>query len=91
VKVHELATNAAKYGALSVPAGSVQMRWSQSPEGQLAIRWIELGGPMVAPPTRKGFGSRVMNTLIEQTGGIIAFDWREDGLCCNVTIPKPQG
>jgi len=91
VTVHELATNAAKYGALSVPGGSVQMSWSQSPDGALAIRWIELGGPMVAPPTRQGFGNRVMNSLIEQTGGTIAFDWREDGLCCNVTIAKPQG
>jgi two-component sensor histidine kinase len=86
VTVHELATNAAKYGALSVPGGIVQMSWSQSPEGPLAIRWIELGGPMVAPPTRRGFGSRVMNSLIEQTGGTIAFDWREDGLCCNITF-----
>jgi PAS domain S-box-containing protein len=91
VIVHELATNAAKYGALSSPGGKVRMTWLQSPEGQLAICWRELGGPMVVPPTRKGFGSRVMNSLIEQTGGRIAFDWRADGLCCILTIPKPQG
>jgi PAS domain S-box-containing protein len=91
VTVHELATNAVKYGALSVPCGSVQMSWSQSPDGELAIRWTELGGPPVAPPTRQGFGSRVMNTLIQQADGTITFDWRKDGLCCTVTIPKPQG
>jgi PAS domain S-box-containing protein len=82
VIVHELATNAAKYGALSVPAGSVQMTWSQSPGGELSIRWIERGGPVVTSPTRQGFGSRVMKSLIQQTGGTIAFDWRKGGLCC---------
>jgi PAS domain S-box-containing protein len=91
VTVHELATNAAKYGALSVPAGSVQMTWSQSHNGELSIRWLERGGPPVVPPTREGFGSRVMNSLIQQIGGTVAFDWRKAGLCCNVTIPKPQG
>jgi two-component sensor histidine kinase len=91
VTVHELATNSAKYGALSLPGGSVRLTWSQSPDGQLAIWWTELGGPPVAPPKRQGFGSRVMKTLIQQTGGTIAFDWRKYGLCCNVTVPKPQG
>jgi PAS domain S-box-containing protein len=91
VTVHELATNAAKYGALSLPGGSVRMTWSQSADGELAVCWRELGGPPVAAPTRNGFGSRVMRSLIQQTGGTIAFDWRKDGLCCNVTIPKPQG
>ena len=91
VIVHELATNAAKYGALSSRGGKVRMTWLQSSEGQLAICWREFGGPLVAPPTRNGFGSRVMKTLIEQTGGTIAFHWREDGLCCNITIPKPEG
>jgi two-component sensor histidine kinase len=47
VTVHELATNAAKYGVLSLPNGRVQMTWSQFPDGQLAIRWTELGGPLV--------------------------------------------
>jgi two-component sensor histidine kinase len=89
--VHELAINAAKYDTLSSPGGKARTTWSQSPEGQLTICWRELGGPMVVPPTRKGFGSRVMNSLIEQTGGTIAFDWREDSLCCKLTIPKPEG
>jgi two-component sensor histidine kinase len=91
VTVHELATNAAKYGALSVPSGTVQMTWSQSPAGELSIRWIERGGPLVTPPTRQGFGSRVMNSLIQQFGGTIVLGWRKAGLCCNITIPKPQG
>jgi two-component sensor histidine kinase len=50
----------------------------------------EFGAPLVVPRTRNGFGSRVMKTLIEQTGGTIAFDWREDGLCCKLIIPKPE-
>jgi two-component sensor histidine kinase len=91
ITVHELATNAAKYGALSLPGGSVRMTWSQSLDGQVAVCWMERGGPPVAPPTRNGFGSRVMKTLIEQAGGTIGFDWREDGPCCNLTIPKPEG
>jgi hypothetical protein len=72
-------------------AAKLRMTWSQSPEGQLAICWREFGGPLVVPPTRNGFSSRVIKTLIEQTGGTIAFDWREDGLCCKLTIPKPEG
>ena len=91
VTVHELATNAAKYGAFSTPRGKMLVAWSRSPEGSITIRWTEADGPLVTPPTRKGFGSRVMNSLIQQIGGTIAFDWRENGLCCDVTVPGPQG
>src|SRR5579863_9431148 len=91
VTVHELATNAAKYGAFSTPAGKMLMAWSRSPQGSITIRWTELGGPRVTPPARKGFGSRVMNSWIEQIGGTIVFDWRENGLRCDVTIPGSQG
>jgi two-component sensor histidine kinase len=90
VTVHELATNAAKYGALSTPGGKLRMAWSLSPEGSITIRWTELDGPIVTAPTRKGFGSRAMNSLIQQIGGTIAFDWRENGLCCDVTVPGSQ-
>ena len=91
VTVHELATNAAKYGAFSTPGGKVLIVWSKSPENSIAIRWTELDGPPVTPPTRSGFGSRVMKALTQQIGGTIAFDWREDGLRCDVTVPGPQG
>ena len=64
VTLHELATNAAKYGALSVPNGRVQVEWS-SADGQLVFRWIETGGPPVKPPARQGFGTRVMESMIQ--------------------------
>ncbi|WP_319004751.1 sensor histidine kinase [Rhizobium sp. BT-226] len=57
--IHELATNAAKYGALSVVQGKVAISWSfEEPVGRLRFKWIERDGPTVQPPTRKGFGSR---------------------------------
>jgi PAS domain S-box-containing protein len=87
VTVHELATNAAKYGALSKPGGKLHIAWSRSSTDSITILWTELDGPPVMPPTRKGFGSRVMNALIREIGGTIAFDWREDGLRCDVTVP----
>ena len=64
VTLHELATNAAKYGALSVPDGHVQVEWSHEQDGRLVLRWTETGGPPVEPPTRRGFGTRVMENMI---------------------------
>jgi PAS domain S-box-containing protein len=90
VTVHELATNAAKYGALSVPSGRVQIKWAGSPGNGLAFHWIEAGGPPVTPPTRRGLGRRVMETLIQQMGGTIDFDWQEQGLSCEVVLPEKQ-
>lgn len=62
--LHEMATNAIKYGALSVPAGTVRIEWSVTgnggEDGRFAIRWQERGGPRVEPPTRRGFGTRVI-------------------------------
>jgi anti-sigma regulatory factor (Ser/Thr protein kinase) len=57
VALHELATNAAKYGALSVAKGQVGVEWSRAADGRLVLRWVEVGGPPVNPPSRKGFGS----------------------------------
>ena len=65
VALHELATNAAKYGALSVAEGHVQVEWSRASDGRLVLRWTEMGGPPVKPPTRRGFGTRVMDGMIE--------------------------
>jgi PAS domain S-box-containing protein len=90
VIVHELATNAAKYGALSVPGGRVEIKWARSPANGLAFHWMEVGGPSVTPPTRRGLGRRVMETLIQQIGGTIDFDWREPGLSCEVVLPEKQ-
>jgi two-component sensor histidine kinase len=64
--VHELSTNAAKYGALSVPEGRVAVCWSQANSGgteRLHMSWLETGGPAVVPPSRKGFGQLVTEQL----------------------------
>jgi PAS domain S-box-containing protein len=88
VSVHELATNAAKYGALSVADGRLAVRWSRAPDGKLVIRWSETGGPPVKPPARRGFGTRVMETLIRnQLKGKLHFDWNPDGVACEIMIP----
>src|SRR5712691_8088062 len=65
VTLHELATNAAKYGALSVPTGRVHVEWSRAADGRVVLRWAETGGAPVKPPTRRGFGMRVMESMIK--------------------------
>ena len=70
---YELSTNAAKYGSLSAVDGRVQIVWSRTADGRLSLRWIELGGPTVAPPTHRGFGTRVMENIIGQLGGEVRF------------------
>lgn len=86
--VHELATNAAKHGALSVPDGRVRLDWRLG-EGWLRLRWAEEGGPPVAgPPARRGFGSRVLErTLGAQLGGGVVLHWRPGGLVCEMDVP----
>jgi two-component sensor histidine kinase len=88
VTLHELATNAAKYGALSVPDGYVQVEWSRAADGRVVLRWTEANGPAVTPPTHQGFGTRVMEKMINgQLKGQIRFAWRAQGLACEITIP----
>jgi PAS domain S-box-containing protein len=87
ITLHELATNAAKYGALSVSAGRVEIAWSRAEDGRLSLRWIESGGPPVTPPTHRGFGTRIMeNILGGQLGGEVRFDWRCQGLACEIML-----
>jgi PAS domain S-box-containing protein len=87
VTLHELATNAAKYGALSVPEGYVQVEWSRTADGRLVLRWTEANGPAVTPPTHQGFGTRVMEKMItHHLGGQIRFAWRAQGLACEITV-----
>jgi PAS domain S-box-containing protein len=87
VTLHELATNAAKYGALSVSGGHVQVEWSREPNGRLVLRWTEKDGPPVKPPTRKGFGTRAIEAMIRgQLKGELRFDWRAAGLVCEISI-----
>ena len=81
VALHELATNAAKYGSLSVDGGKVVLKWSQELDGQLKLRWTESGGPPVQAPTRKGFGGRIIQQMITQLKGTAHFDWQPEGTC----------
>ena len=83
---HELATNAVKYGALSVCKGRIDVAWTRTENGQLVLRWTETGGPVVRPPTRKGFGTRVMASMVQQAKGEIRFDWHPTGLSCEIVL-----
>jgi PAS domain S-box-containing protein len=88
VALHEFATNAAKYGALSVPEGQVRVEWSRPAGGHLVLRWSEAGGPPVTPPTVKGFGTHVMEAMIRgHVGGDVRLDWRAEGLAGEITLP----
>jgi PAS domain S-box-containing protein len=85
--LHELATNAAKYGALSNELGHVDLSWQTEP-GKLELIWVESSGPAITPPTRRGYGSRAIVAGIErQLGGIVDFDWQAGGLCCTLSLP----
>jgi PAS domain S-box-containing protein len=85
--LHELATNAAKYGALSRPEGRVELEW-QVGEGGFRLTWRERGGPPVRPPTHSGFGSRLIQRgLMAELKGEVAMDYAPDGLVCTVTAP----
>jgi PAS domain S-box-containing protein len=88
VALHELATNAAKYGSLSVVKGHVRVEWLHSADGQLVLRWTEAGGPPVDPPTRTGFGTNMIETMIRGGAkGEVRLDWRVEGLACEIILP----
>jgi PAS domain S-box-containing protein len=91
---HELATNATKYGALSVPGGEVSVRWrSQAAEGGqvLLLRWQESGGPAVEPPQRRGFGSMLIEqALAAEFGGPIELAFPPEGVICTMRLPLTE-
>jgi len=88
ISLHELATNAAKYGSLSAAGGRVEIAWSRTADRRLSLRWNEAGGPTVTPPTRRGFGTSVMeNIIVGQLGGEVHFDWHHEGLTCDIVLP----
>jgi PAS domain S-box-containing protein len=81
---HELATNAAKYGALSTPEGRVEVRWTVD-DGVLRLVWRESGGPPTAAPARRGFGSRLLEQgLAEELAGSVKLEFRPEGLLCTM-------
>jgi PAS domain S-box-containing protein len=92
---HELSTNAAKYGALSGDGGRVSIRWAVA-DGRLRLDWKESGGPAVAQPERRGFGSRLIERgLASDLGGSARLAFEADGLCCTIdagldTVSAPE-
>lgn len=88
--LHELGTNAVKYGALSGDAGTIAVDWSMANKGgrdRLCLRWREQGGPLVAPPTRTGFGTRMLERALRGQGGSAAIEFRPEGVCCTLELP----
>jgi two-component sensor histidine kinase len=85
--LHELATNAAKYGALSSSVGRVRLSWQVGPR-HLELQWVETGGPSVQPPHSEGYGTRVITANVErQLDGCATFDWHPEGLRFTMSIP----
>ena len=85
---HEMMTNAAKYGALSVPSGHLAIGWRLEAEGPLVVHWQESGGPSVVAPTRRGFGSVVVEQTIPfELGGESRVDYRPGGVEGHFTVP----
>jgi two-component sensor histidine kinase len=89
--IHELATNATKYGSLTVPDGKVNVMWAVTPTLNppvLIVEWVESGGPSVMRPKRQGFGTKLIQRgLAQQLGGEIKLDFHPDGIRCVITFP----
>jgi two-component sensor histidine kinase len=85
---HEMATNAAKYGALSTAQGHVHAAWRVEAH-QLLISWRETGGPKVnGPPKAQGFGGKLVHhSVVRQLGGELSYDWHPEGVRADLTIP----
>jgi two-component sensor histidine kinase len=86
--LHELATNAAKYGALSGEAGGVNLAWRIRPDeaANLDLEWREHGGPPVTPPRRRGFGSRLLTQGVRsELNGAAEMDFAPSGLVCRIS------
>ncbi len=88
--LHELATNAVKYGALSSMSGRLKVSWELKPS-TLVLHWEESGGPRVRKPAKLGFGTRIIVASVEgQLGGQAKFQWVDGGLHCILTIPRGE-
>jgi PAS domain S-box-containing protein len=87
VILHELVTNAAKYGSLSVPMGQVNVSWIRASDEHVVLRWCESGGPVVNKPTHHGFGTSVIERMIQhQLKGEVHFGWLPPGLECEIAF-----
>lgn len=86
--LHELATNAIKYGALSNATGTVSVAWAVEPDGRVSLEWRERGGPPVSPPTSSGFGTRLIrDAIVRQLGGETLVDHAHDGVVARLVLP----
>ncbi|MGO4525194.1 hypothetical protein AB4097_10070 [Microvirga sp. 2MCAF35] len=89
---HELATNAAKYGALSTASGRIQVDWTVESRGEeaiLTIDWCELDGPALETERRPGFGSRLLRQAITQElAGHLDLRYEREGVCCTIAVPS---
>jgi PAS domain S-box-containing protein len=92
--LHELATNASKYGALSSDAGQVRLNWNviaDDPSPRLRLCWTEIGGPTVVPPTRSGFGSFLIERVLKSEGGEAHLDYKPQGFVGTFQLPYAKG
>lgn len=88
--LHELATNAIKYGSLSTDKGSVRLRWQIDAKGNFELRWAEMDGPRVVEPNRRGFGTELMRRVWQGLGGTIRLRLSEDGLKALFCAPRER-
>jgi two-component sensor histidine kinase len=92
--LHELCTNALKYGALSNEKGRIEVEWSLDAEHVLRLRWRESGGPRVRPPERRGFGSRLIEqALARDFEAKVVLDFNPEGVVCAIeaVLPTVEG
>jgi two-component sensor histidine kinase len=85
--LHEMATNAVKYGALSNAQGRVKLRRKTTPAGHAAFEWREADGPPVRPSNRQGFGTRLLQQVLRGQGGMVTFDFEPQGFRARVDCP----
>jgi len=90
--LHELATNAIKYGALSDPRGTLSIRWMVHTDAQrkLILQWQERGGPKVTVPQSRGFGTTLIEKSLEAHGGVTSIRYEAEGVTCEITLPLPE-
>jgi PAS domain S-box-containing protein len=92
--LHELASNASKYGALSVPSGRIEVRWTEMPDSKgdgVELVWIETGGPTVGVPAKRGFGSMlIQQNLSRSLESEVELKFEQDGVNCRIIIPQPH-
>jgi PAS domain S-box-containing protein len=90
--LHELGTNARKYGALSVPDGRLSLHWGMRADktDHLLLDWRETNGPKVTVPTTRGFGMTLIEETLRALGGEAVIHYYADGLTCEITLPLPQ-